>query len=373
MTRVVLIGGGHSHVEVLREFARRPQPGLRISVISQEVMTPYSGMLPGVIAGHYPAAAAHIDLARLCAAAGATLHHDRVTALELDARRVYGASGADQVWDLLSLNSGSTPGLQSIDGAAGVGIPVKPIGNFLPRWEQFLTRIRTSSTQAFRLAIVGAGAGGVELALAIDYRLRCVEGFSQLQLTLIDAAPSLLPQHTPRLGQRLAKILDQRNIEVHTNTRVATARAGELVTSAARVIPADEILWVTPASAPDWPASAGLATDAGGFVRVDEQLRSVSHPHIFAAGDVASFADRCLPKAGVFAVRQGPVLADNLARAALGQPLISYRPQGRFLTLISTGNRYAVAARGSWTAQGAWAWRWKDWLDRRFIGRFAGN
>ena len=370
MTRVVLIGGGHSHVEVLRALARRPQVGLRLSLISREVLTPYSGMLPGVIAGHYPASAAHIDLARLCAAAGAELRHDSVTALEPDAGRLRCASGVAEDWDLLSVNSGSTPGLQSIDGAHRAGIPVKPIGEFLPRWEQLLTRLGASSARPFRLAIVGAGAGGVELALAIEYRLRHIEGFGQLRLALIDAAPHLLPEHTPRLGQRLARILADRNIEVHTSTRVAAARAGELVTSTEKIIQADETLWVTPASAPAWPASAGLATDMGGFIRVDDQLRSVSHPRIFATGDVASFNSRGLPKAGVFAVRQGPVLAENLARAARGRPLLRYRPQARFLALISTGNRYAVAARGSWTAQGAWAWWWKDWLDRRFIGRF---
>jgi len=370
MTRIVLIGGGHSHVQVLRALARRPQAGLRLSLISREVLTPYSGMLPGVIAGHYGAAAAHIDLAHLCADAGAELRHDSVTALEPDAGRLRCASGAAETWDLLSVNSGSTPGLQAIDGAAEVGIAVKPIGEFLPRWDRLLTRLRAASDQPFQLAIVGAGAGGVELALAIEYRLRRVEGFRQLRLILIDAAPSLLPGHTPRLGQRLGRILAQRKIEVQTGTRVAAARVGALSMSNGKSIQADEILWVTPASAPRWPASAGLATDARGFIRVDDQLRSVSHPQIFAAGDIASFDSRSLPKAGVFAVRQGPVLAENLARAARGQPLRGYRPQGRFLTLISTGNRYAVAARGSWTAQGAWAWRWKDWLDRRFIGRF---
>ncbi|MGI9330551.1 MAG: FAD-dependent oxidoreductase [Gammaproteobacteria bacterium] len=370
MTRVVLIGGGHSHVEALRAFARRPRAGLQLCVISPELFTPYSGMLPGVIAGHYPASAAHLDLARLCSAAGAELLQDQVTALEPDAGVLHCQSGAPKTWDLLSVNSGSTPSLESIDGAGSRGIPVKPIGEFLPRWDQLLRRLAASSNRPFRLAIVGAGAGGVELALAIDYRLRRVEGCGQLRLVLIDAAPRLLPEHTHGLGQRLARILAQREIEVHTHTRVAAARAGGLETSAAQIISADEILWVTPGKAPAWPAAAGLATDAAGFIRVDDQLRSMSHPRIFATGDVASFDSRPLPKAGVYAVRQGPVLAENLSRAALGQPLLGYRPQVRFLTLISTGDRYAVAARGGWTAQGAWIWRWKDWLDRRFVAGF---
>lgn len=370
MTRLVLVGGGHSHVQVLLELARRRSDGLQVTVISRDILTPYSGMLPGVVAGHYEPADALIDLAPLCAAAGAELIRAEVTSLDPVAGTVGTRDGLAVGYELLSINCGSAPGLGPILGAGDIGVAVKPISGFLSRWELLLDELRERRDDGFRLVVVGAGAGGVEMALALDYRLREREACRGVQVSVIDAADAMLPGHTPQLARRVGAILARRGVAFRGATRIGEALSDGLLTDSGEVIGADEVLWVTDAGAQQWPGDGGLEVDRRGFIRVDTTLRSLSHPNVFATGDIASFATVELPKAGVYAVRQGPLLAANLLRAAGGRPLRDYRPQRRYLMLISTGERYAVAARGRWTAEGAWAWRWKDWIDRRFIQRF---
>ena len=370
MTRLVLVGGGHSHVQVLLALGGRRPGELEITMLSKDVLTPYSGMLPGVVAGHYQPADALIDLAPLCAAAGAELIQAEVSRLDPTSCTVGTRDGNSVGYDLLSINCGSAPGLGSIAGAGDVGLPVKPISGFLSGWDSLLGELSQRRGDAFRLAVVGAGAGGVEMALALEYRLRELEACRGVQVSVIDAADSVLPGHAPQLAWRVAAILARRGIEFRGGARIAEVRSDALLTAAGDVIAADEVVWVTDAGAQPWPREAGLATDRRGFVRVDAGLRSLSHPNVFATGDIASFATIDLPKAGVYAVRQGPLLADNLLRVAKGRPLRDYRPQRRYLMLISAGERYAVASRGRWTAEGAWAWWWKDWIDRRFIRRF---
>lgn len=368
---LVLVGGGHSHVEVLRSLARDPVGGLRTTIISRDVMTPYSGMLPGYVAGHYSWPEIHIDLAPLAAAAGSRLIAGEVEGLDPEDRRVAPAGRPPLRYDLLSINSGSAQALAHIVDADRFGIPVKPISRFVPRWLALLERLRDLEGEPFRLAIVGAGAGGVELALAIRYRLEVVEKIDSVEILLISAADRLLIGHNDGVRDRMRRLLSDRRLDVHLAARVTAARDGALETDVDGSIAVDEVLWVTQAAPQAWPGEAGLAVDESGFVLVNRSLQSVSHPEVFAAGDIATLEEDPRPKAGVFAVRHGPVLAENLKRAAVGKPLRDYRPQREYLSLISTGGRHAVAARGEFAAQGRWVWRWKNWIDRRFIGKFA--
>ena len=165
------------------------------------------------------------------------------------------------------------------------------------------------------------------------------------------------------------RVLDERGIAVHLNSKVVGVEPNGVQVEGGDFHPADAVLWVTYAAAPEWPGKSGLAVDKEGFIAVDRELRSISHPEVFAAGDIASMPDP-RPKSGVFAVRQGPVLTENLRRAVAGRPLKPYRPQKRFLGLISTGDTYAVASRGDWSREGRLLWTWKDWIDRRFMQRF---
>ncbi len=370
---LVLVGGGHAHVAVLRRFGMQPLPGLRLTLITRDLHTPYSGMLPGYLAGHYAYDACHIDLRPLAQFAGARLYHAEVEGLDLENRELRVAGRPPVPFDLLSINTGSRPRTLDVPGAAEHAIPVKPIDRFLDRWEALVARC-LASRGPLRIGIVGGGAGGVEVALAAQYRLRQLlsergEDPTRIRFVLLTQGPEILPTHNPGVRARFQRVLGERGIEVLTGHRVVAVTADGLLAEDQPPVAVDAVLWVTSASAPTWPGAAGLAVTDEGFIRVDAHLQSVSHPEVFAAGDVAALPDP-RPKSGVFAVRQGPVLTENLRRAATGRSLVPYRPQRLFLGLISTGDRYAVASRGNWSLEGAWLWRAKDWIDRRFMDRF---
>jgi selenide,water dikinase len=367
---LVLIGGGHSHVEVLRNLARDPVAGLRTTVISRDLLVPYSGMLPGYIAGHCAWSDIHIDLAPLAAAAGARLIAGSVSGLNPAERTIVCEDRPAIVYDIASINCGATPALSEIRNADRTGIPVKPISQFIPHWQDLLERLRDSGNSRFRLAIVGGGAGGVELALAIRYRLARIEQLDHVDISLVCADPRLVLGHNELVRANLAKRLKDCGIDVHLSTRVVGAQAGFLETDTDGDLAADEFLWVTRAAPQRWAETAGITVDASGFILVNESLQSVSDPAIFAAGDNASVEGFPRPKAGVFAVRQGPVLAENLRRAVCGRALLRHQPQQNFLSLISTGERRALASWGDAAFYGRSMWYWKNWIDRRFMRRY---
>ncbi len=356
---IVLLGGGHAHVQVLKAFGMRPQPGLRLTIVAREAHSPYSGMLPGYVAGWYAAEELHIDLARLAAFAGARFVAAEATGLDLAAGRVRLARRPAMRFDVLSINTGGTPGGLR---ASSFVTPVKPIGRFVPAWRRLV-----EEGPPAHLTIVGGGPGGVELALAIAHR------HPNVRCALVEAAPTVLGGCSGGMRRRLLAALRARGVEVLVAFRVARAERGRVCAEDGRELPTDHVLSATGVEAPAWAAPAGLAVDGKGFIQVDACLRSVSHHNVFAVGDVAAMpgADGTpLPKSGVYAVRQGPVLAANLRAVATGRRPRRYRPQRRTLAIVGLGDARAVAGRGAWHAGGAWAWRWKQRLDRRFMVRF---
>lgn len=372
---IVLIGGGHSHVGVLKRFGMKPEPGVRLTVICTDVHTPYSGMLPGYVAGHYSYDEVHIDLGRLCMFAGARLYRDEVVGIDRAQRKVICRNRPPVAYDLVSINVGSTPQLK-VPGSAEFAVPVKPITGFNQRWLSLLKRVQNLQHGPLRIAVVGAGAGGVELLLAMQHRLRaeltqrgCPADW--LEFHLLNAGATILPTHNPGVRARFAQVLAQRGVHVHLNAQVQTVQAGVLLCAQGQRIEADEIMWVTQAGGAPWLRDSGLALDEGGFIQVTPTLQSTRDEHVFAAGDIASITGYPLEKAGVFAVRMGRPLADNLRAKLRGESLTPYHPQSRWLALISTGDRYAVASRGALGFAGAWVWRWKDWIDRRFMRKFS--
>jgi selenide,water dikinase len=276
----------------------------------------------------------------------------------------------------LSINIGSTPSLSGVAGADDFATPVKPITRFNQRWLALLEKVQQLTQGVLRIAVVGAGAGGVELLLSMQYRLRN-ELISRgrnpelLQFHLLTAGSSILPTHNTRVRRKFARVLVGRGVQVHLNAEVTRVEPGRLLCASGQVVEADETLWVTQAGGAPWLQGTGLALDAGGFVRVNDQLQTLTDPAIFAAGDIAAMQDHPLEKAGVFAVRMGRALADNLRLSVQGRALRAYRPQSRWLALISTGNRYAVASRGALGFWGDWVWRWKDGIDQRFMRKFS--
>ncbi len=371
---LVLVGGGHTHLGVLERLSRSPLGAVRLTVICREESTPYSGMLPGLIAGHYASADIHIDLRPLCRLAGARFVHGEVTGLDLAGRLVLCAERPPVPYDLLSLNIGSAPDLRAVPGAAASAVPVRPIEPFIAHWQALCHRA-LERRGPLHIGVVGAGAGGVEILLAIQFGLRqrlaaAGKNPNDVHLSLFTDSARILPTHDRRTRRIFEHLLAERGIQVRTGQAVTALAPGRLTLADGSVYLLDEVLWATSAAPPPWIARSGLAVDAQGFVTVRNTLQSISHPEVFAAGDVATMIDQPRPKAGVFAVRAAKPLAQNLRRAVLGRALRPFKPQAHFLSLISTGDPCAVASRNGWVLHGPVMWRWKNWIDRRFVSRF---
>jgi selenide,water dikinase len=365
--RILLIGGGHSHVEVLRRFALRPDPLIELTLVSPGAQTPYSGMLPGVVAGHYSADEAHIDLPRLAKWAHARFVRDRVVALDLDTRIARLDEGDIEPFDLVSIDVGSVPD-SSVPGARDHALAIKPIDRFLAAWLPLQAEAAAGKVRS--IVVVGGGAGGVEALLAMQYRLAKTLGRRAPRFALVTDAPHVLPEHARSVRNRFGRLLAARDVVLHTGSAVVAVDPGGVVVAGGRRIAADRIVWVTGASSAPWIAASSLACDARGFVRVNRHLQSVSDPCVFGAGDCAALEGQPRPKSGVFAVREGPPLAANLRHAARHEPLEDYAAQRRALALITTGDRRAIASWGPFAADGEWVWRWKDRIDRDFCARY---
>jgi pyridine nucleotide-disulfide oxidoreductase family protein len=366
--RLLLVGGGHSHLFVLEALRRRApewRERLDVAMVSRELETPYSGMLPGLVAGHYRHKEAHVDLAPLAAAAGVELVRGSIVALDPDARMAVDAQGGQWHFDIASLDIGSTPPLSQVPGAAEHALGVKPVDAFLQAWRAFQSRAG-ELVRPVHIVVVGGGAGGVELALALAHRMG---GRSDRVGWSLVTRGKLLPGYPPAAARRMARHLAAAGIALRSDTEVARVEEGMLHFADGGTAAFDALLWATGAGAQGWVAQSGLAC-IDGFVHIDSHLRSVSHPQVFAAGDIATDPLQPRAKAGVYAVRQGPVLADNLLRTVAGQPLAAYLAQRGHLSLVSTGGRHALASWRGLTWEGDWVWRWKDAIDRRFMQRF---
>jgi selenide,water dikinase len=302
----------------------------------------YSGMVPGFIAGHYRLDELRIDLASLAARAGVKLVIGRVAALDAASRLARLEDGTQLQYDVASLNLGSIPA--SAHGSVQHALAAKPFENFMERWLEAKDRVR-------KVGVVGAGAAGVELAMAVAHR---------------SAASVALYSDRPAAAPRVARALQRNGVELRASMPVEAVEPGPVVVAGGAREAFDLVIWTAGAAPLPWLRQSGLATDAQGFVLVDGKLRSVSHPDVFAAGDCATLRDAPHPKSGVYAVRHGEVLAQNLR----GGKLRSYAPQRRALALISCGSRYAIADWNGWSVEGAWAWRWKDRIDRRWVAGF---
>lgn len=370
---IVLVGGGHAHVHVMRALAGALPAGWRVTLVSPSRLTPYSGMLPGYVAGIYTLEEAHIDLDWLARETGTSFHRTRAVGIDRDRRLVMTDDGEKVPYDLLSLDIGITPALDAIPGAAEHGIAVKPIAAFVEKFEA-LRRAARSPDGPRRIAVVGGGAGGVELLLSLHARLRRETAAAgsdpgSFSFALVTSG-ALLATHNERVRDAFRRDLAAKGIALHENTAVAAVEADGLRLAGGGCLAADAVLVTTHARAPGWLAVTGLALDDKGFIAVGPTLQNLEDPRVFAAGDCAALVEAPREKAGVYAVRAGPPLARNLIAMAGGKEPQPWRPQKRHLALISTGEKYAVASRGAFKAEGAWLWRLKDWIDRRWMDRY---
>ncbi|ESW62536.1 MAG: segregation protein B [Rhodobacter sp. CACIA14H1] len=360
---IVLVGGGHAHALVLRMWAMDPLPGIRLTVINPAPAAPYTGMLPGLIAGHYRQDEIMIDLVRLARFAGARIILDRATGIDTGAKRIHLAGRPPLRYDIASVDIGIGSGLPALPGFAEHAAAAKPLGDYARRWDAFLTQ----APAAPRITIIGAGIGGVELALASAHRLRATG--RDPQVTLLDRASTPLPNIGPRARATLLDRLSRDGIALRTGTTATAIGAAGVTLSDGTTLPSDFTLSTAGTTPQPWLAETGLATHDG-FLAVSDRLQT-SDPQIFAAGDCAHLTHAPRPKAGVYAVRAAPVLLHNLRAAATGRPLQSFHPQRDYLKLVSLGTKEAVADKFGLRSGGAWLWRLKDRIDRAFMAKFA--
>ena len=361
---LVLVGGGHAHALVLKRWGMRPLPGVRVTLIDPNPATAYTGMLPGFVAGHYARETLEIDLVRLARFAGVRIILGQADGLDPAARAISVKGQAPIRFDIASLDVGATGRIPDIEGFADHVATAKPLSGFADAWTAYLDRLKAGQAGS-RLAVIGAGAAGIELALAAQHRLSA-RG-EKPSITLIEARDRIAPELSPAARAQLKRRLARGGIALELSADITRLSAGGVALASGTVLPADFIIGAAGVMAWPWLQDTPLETQDG-YVAVDAQLRSLSHTHIFAAGDCAHLTTSPRVKAGVFAVRAAPVLERNLRAALQGQtPVARFKPQHDYLKLISTGTKSAVAEKYGLAFSARWLWRLKDRIDQAFM------
>jgi selenide, water dikinase len=356
---LVLIGGGHTHALVLKRWSMQTLPGARLTVIDPGPTAAYSGMLPGFVAGHYDRDDLNIDLVRLARAAGARLILGAANGIDLVAKTVTVPGRPPVAFDVASVDVGITSAMPDLPGFAEWGIPAKPLTPFASRWSAF----RAASSSNPQVAVIGGGVAGAELAMAMAHALRGRGG----AVRLVDRGQALAAM-TPTGRRLVMQSLAALGVEVIENATVDRVGTDRLELSDGREILSDFTTGAAGARPHDWIATTGLALKDG-FIAIDENLRS-SDPAIFASGDCSHMTSSPRPKAGVFAVRQAPVLFDNLRAVLSGGTPRPFRAQTDYLKLVSLGDQTALAEKWGTAGKGRLLWRWKDRIDRSFMDKF---
>jgi len=362
---ILLAGGGHAHAVALRHLIRRPpSPSVRISVVNPGPRNMYSGALPGVIAGHWPADAIGVNVQALCEAAGAEFVEDAVTGLDPDRGIASLASGREIAFDLLGLDIGSLIRPLNVPDPDSLIAPIRPIGPFLSRWDMAVEGMASGKLPP-AVMVVGAGLAGVEVCLAIRHRLSAVLPVTP-RIYLADAQENIATTNHPSLRRRLNAALRRADVTCLLGNRIEACEDDVVHLSGGQTVTVSLIVNCAGSAPHAWLTDTGLAMK-NGRVEVDECLRSTSHPHVWAAGDTSFFKAHKLEPAGVFAVRAGPVIAENIRRYSLGETLTPFRPQGDYLKLVSLGERRAVAEKYGITFEGGWVWDLKKSIDFSFL------
>ncbi len=372
--RIVLIGAGHAHLQVIEAWRKRPIPGVELLLLTAFDRAAYSGLIPAVLAGQAALADAVIDLPAFCESAGVTLFVDRATGLDPLNRRIVCAHHPAVEYDVAAINIGSVPRHEHLCQTHRMLVSVKPLTTLIDRLERRLAEWRSQrladTADPLRVAVIGGGAGGVELALGLAAKFRR-EG-PPARLELITATRRPLEDRPPAVQRLVGQVLLRHGVSLEAGTRIVGCDEdgpGALIVDDGRRLPCDLAIWVTGAAPPPFLARAGLPLAESGFLAVRETLQVEGHDDLFATGDVAELPTS-VPKAGVYAVRQGPILWENLRRWFTGEPPVPYPPQSDFLSLLNCGDGTAILDYRGWALRGRWIRWWKDRIDRRFVARF---
>ncbi len=380
---LVLVGAGHTNLHVVREWRTRPLPGVQLTLISPFGRATYSGMLPGTLAGLYQPDEMQIDLQRLTAGTGIRLIVAEATGLQPDARLITFADRDPVRFDVCSVGIGSVPGQREIWQSSSRVLSIKPMTTFLPRLDAIMA-LHEGAVDPLRCIVVGSGAAGTEVTFCLDHWLHS-RGIAH-RLTLIDGHAEILPGYVPAFVRTARRLMSARGVEVRLSQRVEaiseTARLQSTVPktvappsvqvrlSEGTTLFADLVIWATSATPPAVLDHFQLPKTDDGFLAVRATLQTTADAPVFVVGDTAGFVDQRLPKAGVYAVREGPILWQNLQNLLAGRPLVEYHPQRGFLSLLATGDRQAILQYKGWSLHGAWVWKLKDYIDRKFMRLF---
>ena len=368
MKRLVLLGGGHAHVEVLRSLAEQGDRRWEVTMVTPYPWLTYSGMIPGLFAGHYEIDQCTIDLRALADRANATLVPAFAIRVDHTDRIVVCDNGSSVSYDVLSLDVGTQPFGHEVRGVDAHAVVMRPLEKAVKGWSDVLVRAREGRVGS--VSVVGGGGAGVEVALAMEYRLRQELGLAWAHVRVITNTGLLVPGYPAGARRRLVRKLRRRNVGIHTGSAVTEVGPDYVRVEQGLEFASDAVFWATGGAAQPWIRASGFSTDERGFLLTNDRLQSVSHPDVFGAGDCASVEGSPRAKAGVFAVRAGPTLAANLVAALEGKALRPQASSARHLALVSTGNRHAVGVWNGWSWEGGWVWRWKDRIDRAFVARY---
>jgi selenide, water dikinase len=368
--QLLLAGCGHAHLFVLESLARDPLPGVRAVLVSSADEYFYSGMIPGVVAGRYPPEDARFLPPRLAERAGAEWVRDTVIAVDAHGGRARLRSGGTLPFDLVSFDIGSRLAGDQLPGVREHAVPVKPMRDALDMLRRAEEAVRGAREHAVRFVITGGGAAGVELAFCLHARF-APRLRDRLDVTVLHGGRTLLPEHREATRERARRLLRRRGMRVRCSATVVACTAEYALLETGERVPYDLLIWATGPRAPAELADSGLTCDERGYLRVAPTLRSPTHPNVFGAGDCVSIDGYpWVPKAGVYAVREGPVLAENLRNALAGRPLTRYTPQRHWLSLMNLGDGRALLSYRGRSTHGRLAWWLKDRIDRRFMRRF---
>ena len=366
--RLALLGGGHAHVEVLRAFALEAIPGWRVTIVSPFERQLYSGMVPGVVAGHYTVDDCAIDVAALAKRAGADFVRSSASLVDPARREVVCANGQSLRYELLSFDIGAQVVIGKARGVDRHAIVIRPLEAALDAWSRIRARAATGEIRS--ITVVGGGPAGVELALAMAHALKADRADHPAHVRVVTDQPQPLGGIARGARHRLTRLLRKNGIGLHPGNAVVEVGRDFVQLEGGLQFASDATFWCTGPSAPEVIRDSGFATDEGGYLLTNEYMQSVSHADVFGVGDCATRRDRALPKAGAFAVRAAPILAANLRAAMTGQQIKPFATGTRYLALVSAGRQTAVGFWNGFAWQGDWVWRWKDRIDRRFVERY---
>eukprot|EP00542_Grammatophora_oceanica_P015101 CAMPEP_0194040206 /NCGR_PEP_ID=MMETSP0009_2-20130614/12257_1 /TAXON_ID=210454 /ORGANISM="Grammatophora oceanica, Strain CCMP 410" /LENGTH=482 /DNA_ID=CAMNT_0038683285 /DNA_START=212 /DNA_END=1660 /DNA_ORIENTATION=- len=387
--RVVLIGGGHAHAQVIKALNHRSRPSnMEVTLIDMQKSASYSGMVPGAISKLYSPEDTLLHLEPLCEWAGIRFVHDQVVDVDFDRQCIRVKDSNELIpYDVCSIDIGSgSRGLYETPGAQEFTIPTRPIHELIRRIEVAEDGLEASGAH---VVCIGGGAAGIELSMSMTSRWKPLLG-GRLDVTLLDAGSRLLPDESPECRAALQNILDDRKIDVKHNCHVQEITRENVVLSTGETIPFTHCIWATGAGSHPLArklGDRGLAINPRGWIRVNRNLQSISHPNVFAAGDCSAMevpGRKAPPKAGVYAVRAGPVLIENLTRRlkvmqqasrrhttfVRGPKLVDYEPQDDFLKLLVCGDGRALGFRFGVPLHGKWVMHLKDHIDQMFMNLF---